>query len=118
CGVQRRVPAGRSISGTRESVGGLEVSSSPTAGKGRLQRMVVRVGVVGEKLHATVTVNALHARACRSIAKGVVGDGELVCEWLGEYQRIGRADALRLQAGAGVASVDSICSHIADILYS
>src|SRR5256885_214646 len=84
--------------------------------------MVVRVGVVGKKLEAAVTVNAGVVRACRAVCDGADCDcaGSTGADYasvaIGSAQDhwICRAGQSRLNAGARFAQVNGVGSDIAE----
>src|SRR5258706_7986639 len=73
-GIERGVSSGCRVGGFREGVRSLEVACAPTARERCLQRMIVRISVVGEKLESCVAVDALSPRARHGIANGVRRD--------------------------------------------
>src|SRR5579859_2681703 len=94
-GIKGGVTGGGGIGGFREGVCGLEVACTPATRQSRLQRVVVGVGVVSEKLEACVAVDALGARTSDSIAESVGGN----------YARIGIAERAADVHGVGGRSV-------------
>ncbi len=106
CAVERSV-AGRScVSRARESVGRLEITGAPTARYGGLQRIVVRVGVVGEQLEAVVAIDPLGPRARDRITESVGSDLVAI-----HHDRVGGGCILRLQRIASFTQVREVAWH-------
>ena len=113
-GVERGVAGGRGIGGSGPSVSGLEVATGPAAGECGLKRIVVRVGIVGEKLEAGVAVDALHQRTGDGVAESVGGDGSgSGARGIGEDDRVVSGVA-GLQAVAGFAEMDGVGADVAN----
>src|SRR6266446_1793783 len=109
CAVERSV-AGRScVSRARESVGRLEITGAPTARYGGLQRVVVRVGVVGEQLETVVAIDALSPRARDRITESVGSDLVAI-----HHDRVGGGRILRLQRIASFTQVRSFGADVSD----
>src|SRR5579859_3211424 len=62
------------IGRARESISRLEITSRPAARHGGLQRVVMRIGVIGEELKAVVAVDSLRAGTGNRVGKCVGGD--------------------------------------------
>ena len=58
-GIKRGVSGRCRVGGFREGVRSLEVACALTARERRLQRMIVRISIVGKELEAGVAVDAL-----------------------------------------------------------
>ena len=58
-GIKRGVSGRCGVGGFRECVRGLEIACAPTACERGLQRMIVRISIVGKELEAGVAVDAL-----------------------------------------------------------
>src|SRR5579863_3688184 len=100
--VERRVAGGSCVGGLGPGVSGLEVTTGPATREGGLQRIVVRVGVVGEKLEAGIAVDALNQRTGDGVVEGVGGDGRRSgASGIGEDDRVVSGVA-SLQAVAGL----------------
>src|SRR2546422_1772378 len=95
--IQRRVAARGRVGRARERVRALEVAPSPAARQRRLQRMVMRIGVIGKELEAAVSVDTLHPRTRGAVGKRVCRDGELLSPRARLDNRIGWTGAKCLQ---------------------
>src|SRR5439155_1824999 len=72
-GVERGVAGGSGVGGSGPGVGSLEVTAGPAARHGGLQRVIVRIGVVGKELVARVAIEARCRSTRNGIGKGVGG---------------------------------------------
>src|SRR4029077_1055927 len=95
-----------------KSVGALKIAASPVARDRCLQRVVDRIGVVGEDLVAAVTVEARRGRAGNGIGKSVSRDGEVLAAGGGDSERMGNG-VHRLDAVARVAKMESAGADVA-----
>src|SRR5216683_617195 len=109
CAVERSV-AGRScVRGAGESVGRLKITGAPTARYGGLQRIVVRVGVVGEQLETVVAIDPLGPRARDRITESVSSDLVAI-----HHDRVGGGRVLRLQRIASFTQVRAFGADVSD----
>ena len=95
--IQSGVAGGRSVRRFRKGIRSLEISRAPAPRKRGLQRMVVRVGIVGKNLHAVVVVDPRISRPCRPVGDGAFRDGVWRAILRGNGQRISRSGQVVLR---------------------
>src|SRR5882724_10185824 len=114
CRVQSRVTARRGICGPCECVRPLEITSSPAASESRLERVIVRIGIISEQLHSAITVdtreggtgNAVgYSARCNWDLRPVLGcdDDRVVC-----------CSEPGLDVGASLAKMDRMGTDVAE----
>src|SRR5690242_21766633 len=79
--------------------------------------MIMRIGIVGEKLEAGVAVDTLRARASHGIGESVGRNRARirVAERAGDFHRICRRGILRLQAIARLAEVHGVSPDVTNL---
>src|SRR5207237_2223694 len=70
--VECGVPCGGRIGGPGKRIGALKVAGAPATRDGRLEGMIVRVGVVREKLETIVPIDACIVGARRTVQSGIL----------------------------------------------
>jgi hypothetical protein len=113
-GVERGVSRRGRIRRFGPSVGGLEVALRPAARQGCLQRVVVRVGIIGKNLIAAVAVQTRRRRSGDGIRERVRSDGVLVAVDVGDMHG-SNGSVQRLNGIARVAQMNGVGSDVSDL---
>src|SRR6516162_3934393 len=112
-GIEGRIAARSCVQGFREGVRTLDVAVSPVPRNGRLQRVVVGVGIVRENLKTTVAVDRGNGAANRAVGSRVRGDGVGVATRIGNGDGVRRAGQARGKVGARFAEMDRMSPDVA-----
>src|SRR5438309_3042255 len=110
--IESSVASRSSIERLGESVGTLEIPCAPSTRERCLQRIVVRVSVIGEDLEAAIPIDTLQVGARRTVGSGAARDWYLRPILRGHDDRIGCRGQLGLDIGAGFAKVQAMRANV------
>src|SRR5262249_46947138 len=113
--VQGRITAGGCIQRLRKRVCTLKVTGTPAARECRLQRVVMRVGIVSEDLETTVPVHPQEIGACNRVGRGACSNRDLASIGQCYEYGLGLSSELRLNIGSCFAQVHGMRSDIPNL---